>query len=88
MRGCLSTNGWAFATSWLTVSMLARALQASVLKLWQGQEVNKAAAIEVGGALAKANSEAQLGQFTGRHPTLLGTQSLHETHRGWSNAAP
>lgn len=63
-------------------------IQASVLKLWQGQEANKAAAIEVAGALAKANSEAQRGLFTGPHPTLLASQSLHETHRGWSNAAP
>lgn len=32
----------------------------------------------------RVNSQAQRGEYTGPHPTLLAAKSLHETHRGWS----
>jgi fructose-bisphosphate aldolase, class I len=57
-----------------------------VLSTWAGQEANRARAVEVAGALARANSQAQMGEYQGPHPSLLGAKSLHETHRGWSGA--
>jgi len=50
---------------WHVSFSYARALQNSVLKTWQGSPENKTAAMEALLARAKANSEAQLGKYTG-----------------------
>lgn len=71
---------------WILSFSFGRSLQASVLSTWQGKEENYKAAVEIAGALAKANSEAQLGKFEGPHPSVLKGKSLHETHRGWGGA--
>jgi fructose-bisphosphate aldolase, class I len=46
-----------------------RALQMAVLKLWSGDDANKAAAQELLSKLAAANSAAQLGKHEGPHPS-------------------
>ena len=71
---------------WVLSFSFGRSLQASVLATWQGKAEHFEAAVAVAGALAKANSEAQLGQFEGPHPSVLQGKSLHETHRGWDGA--
>lgn len=71
---------------WVLSFSFGRSLQASVLATWQGKAENYEAAVAVAGALAKANSEAQLGKFDGEHPSVLKGKSLHETHRGWGGA--
>lgn len=71
---------------WVLSFSFGRSLQASVLATWQGKAENFDAAVAVAGALAKANSEAQLGKFEGPHPSVLQGKSLHETHRGWGGA--
>jgi len=58
-------------------------LQASVLAAWEGKEENYTAAVAVAGALAKANAQAQLGEYVGPHPSLLKGKNLHETNRGF-----
>ncbi len=68
---------------WILSFSFGRSLQASVLSVWEGKEDNYEAAVQIAGALAKANAEAQLGQFQGPHPSVLQGKSLHETHRGW-----
>jgi len=50
---------------WKLSFSYGRALQASVLKAWQGKPENKAAAQAALMARAKANGEAQLGQYAG-----------------------
>lgn len=71
---------------WVLSFSFGRSLQASVLATWQGKKESFDAAVAVAGALAKANSEAQLGKFEGPHPSVLQGKSLHETHRGWGGA--
>ncbi len=71
---------------WVLSFSFGRSLQASVLATWQGKAENFEAAVQVAGALAKANSEAQQGKFEGPHPSVLQGKSLHETHRGWGGA--
>lgn len=71
---------------WVLSFSFGRSLQASVLATWQGKAENFERAVAVAGALAKANSGAQLGQFEGPHPSVLQGKSLHETHRGWGGA--
>jgi fructose-bisphosphate aldolase, class I len=72
---------------WVLSFSFGRSLQASVLATWQGTQENFDAAVQVAGALAKANSQAQLGAFEGEHPSVLKGKSLHETHRGWGGAS-
>lgn len=46
-----------------------RALQMAVLRTWGGDDANKAKAQELLAKLAKANGEAQLGKYSGPHPS-------------------
>lgn len=46
-----------------------RALQMAVLKTWGGEDANKEKAQALLAKLAKANGEAQLGKFSGPHPS-------------------
>ncbi|EWM25057.1 fructose- -bisphosphate [Nannochloropsis gaditana] len=68
---------------WILSFSFGRSLQASVLATWDGKDKNYEKAMEVAGALAKANAQAQLGEYQGPHPSVLKGQSLHETNRGW-----
>lgn len=58
--------------------------QASVLRIWGGNNERKVEAQEMGLALAKANSEATLGKYSGPHPSTC-TDDLREGFRGWGN---
>lgn len=57
---------------WSLTFSYGRALQISVLKLWAGDDSKRKEAQELLVALAKANSEAQLGKFQGPHPSPAG----------------
>lgn len=46
-----------------------RALQMAVLKTWGGDDANKEKAQDLLSKLAKANGEAQLGKYSGPHPS-------------------
>jgi len=61
---------------WALSFSFGRALQASVLKAWDGKEENIEAAQKLFYALAKVNGEASLGTFEGEHPATTG--SLYE----------
>jgi fructose-bisphosphate aldolase, class I len=54
---------------WSITFSYGRALQMAVLKLWSGDDANKAAAQELLSKLAAANSAAQLGKYEGPHPS-------------------
>merc|ERR1711937_279778 len=62
---------------WSCSFSFGRALQASVLKAWKGQEENVAAAQKALLARGKANSEANLGKYTGWAATEDAKQSLY-----------
>lgn len=59
-----------------------RALQSATLKAWSGKEENWDKAQGILAALAKANSEAQLGQFKGPHPVPGGGRILQALRFG------
>nr|ACF24533.1 plastid targeted class I fructose-1,6-bisphosphate aldolase [Gymnochlora stellata] len=61
---------------WKLSFSFGRALQASVLKAWDGKEENIEGAQKLFYALSKANGEAALGKFEGAHPATTG--SLYE----------
>ncbi|PRW59176.1 fructose-1,6-bisphosphate aldolase [Chlorella sorokiniana] len=67
---------------WSLTFSYGRALQASTLKTWAGKEENWDAAQQILVALAKANSEAQLGQFKGPHPVPGGGRILQALRTG------
>ncbi|KAL2641732.1 hypothetical protein R1flu_009319 [Riccia fluitans] len=69
-------------TPWSLTFSYGRALQSSTLKIWSGKEENWNAAQERLVALAKANSEAQLGKYTGPHPSPGGTRILQQLRLG------
>lgn len=52
------------------------------MQAWGGEAGNKAAAQDILVKLAKANSEAQLGQFKGPHPTPGGERILQALRFG------
>lgn len=54
---------------WSLTFSYGRALQMAVLKLWGGDMSKKEEAQKLLTALAKANSEAQLGKYAGPHPS-------------------
>lgn len=54
---------------WSLTFSYGRALQMAVLKLWRGDPAKKTEAQALLTKLAKANSEAQLGKFSGTHPS-------------------
>lgn len=61
---------------WALTFSFGRALQASVLKTWQGKDENVAAAQEQLKVRAKANGLAALGQYKGGSASAAGDQSL------------
>ncbi|KAL3677758.1 hypothetical protein R1sor_020714 [Riccia sorocarpa] len=69
-------------TPWSLTFSYGRALQSSTLKTWSGKEENWKAAQDRLVALAKANSEAQLGKYTGPHPSPGGTRILQQLRLG------
>jgi fructose-bisphosphate aldolase class I len=60
---------------WSVSFSYGRALQASVLKVWQGKKENIEGAQKMLLALAKANGEANLGKYdvSGDHPSNTGS---------------
>jgi hypothetical protein len=80
--GC-ATKQQAYGPSpWSLTFSYGRALQSSTLKIWSGKEENWKAAQDRLVALAKANSEAQLGKYTGPHPSPGGTRILQALRLG------
>lgn len=69
-------------TPWSLTFSYGRALQSSTLKIWSGKEETWKAAQERLVALAKANSEAQLGKYTGPHPSPGATRILQALRLG------
>eukprot|EP00775_Hariotina_reticulata_P003924 gene3924-4178_t len=67
---------------WSLTFSYGRALQATTLKTWAGKEENWDAAQNILVALAKANSEAQLGAFKGPHPVPGGGRILQALRTG------
>jgi fructose-bisphosphate aldolase class I len=67
---------------WSLTFSYGRALQATTLKTWSGKQENWDAAQKILVALAKANSEAQLGQFKGPHPVPGGGRILQALRTG------
>ena len=62
---------------WAMSFSYGRALQASVLKAWKGEDANIAAAQEALLIRAKANSEAQLGKYAGGAGGAAATESTY-----------
>lgn len=69
--------------SWSLSFSYGRALQTSPMNLWAGKSENIDGAKKVAAALALANASAQLGKFTGDHPSTTTAKSLYEGFRGW-----
>lgn len=69
-------------TPWSLTFSYGRALQSSTLKIWSGQEESWKAAQERLVALAKANSEAQMGKYRGPHPSPGGARILQALRLG------
>jgi fructose-bisphosphate aldolase class I len=67
-----SPNPWHVSFSY------ARALQNSVLKTWKGEDANAAAAQEALIKRAKANSDAQLGKYTGDGESAEASKGMFE----------
>lgn len=67
---------------WSLTFSYGRALQSSTLKTWAGKPENVAAAQDILVKLAKANSEAQLGKYTGPHPVPGGGRILQALRTG------
>ena len=63
-------------------------MQASVLDIWS-KDCNKVAECQqMAAALAAVNGAASMGQWDGKHPSILASsQSLHENFRGWNSQA-
>ncbi|KAI1721495.1 fructose-bisphosphate aldolase class-I domain-containing protein [Ditylenchus destructor] len=61
---------------WVLSFSFGRALQASVLKEWQGKDENVKKAQQVLIHRAKANGDAQLGKYTGEEAAAAAAQSL------------
>ena len=67
---------------WALTFSYGRALQSSTLKAWAGEAANVPAAHKILVALAKANSEAQRGQYKGPHPVPGGGRILQALRLG------
>lgn len=67
---------------WALTFSYGRALQSTTLKTWAGNPDNVPAAHDILVKLAKANSEAQLGQYTGPHPVPGGGRILQALRLG------
>jgi len=64
------------ARPWALTFSYGRALQASVLKAWQGKDENKTAAQKVLMHRAQANGMASLGKYEGEDTALAASESL------------
>ena len=62
---------------WSATFSYGRALQQSCLKAWQGKDENIETAQKVFLSRAKANSDAQLGEYDGSAATEDSKASLH-----------
>ncbi|GAB1611144.1 fructose-bisphosphate aldolase-like isoform X1 [Argonauta hians] len=62
---------------WALTFSYGRALQASVLKAWQGKDENVAAGHKELLTRAKANSEASVGKYAGSGASTAGQESLY-----------
>ena len=62
---------------WALTFSYGRALQATVLKTWQGKEENVAAAQKDLLVRAKANSQAAVGKYTGSAAGKAANESLY-----------
>ncbi|EIE21317.1 fructose-1,6-bisphosphate aldolase [Coccomyxa subellipsoidea C-169] len=69
---------------WSLTFSYGRALQSTTLKTWAGHPENKHKAQDILVKLAKANSEAQLGQYKGPHPVPGGQRILQALRLGGS----
>merc|ERR1719387_1364545 len=58
---------------WSLTFSFGRALQASVLKTWNGKDENIKKAQEMLRAIAQANGMANLGKYNGKHPSTTGS---------------
>lgn len=67
---------------WSLTFSYGRALQSTTLKTWAGRQEQWDAAQQILVKLAKANSEAQLGKFTGPHPVPGGGRILQALRTG------
>ncbi|KAF6250909.1 fructose-1,6-bisphosphate aldolase [Scenedesmus sp. NREL 46B-D3] len=67
---------------WSLTFSYGRALQATTLKTWAGQPGNWEAAQKVLLSLAAVNSQAQLGQYKGPHPSPGGGRILQALRTG------
>lgn len=67
---------------WSLTFSYGRALQATTLKTWSGKKENVKAAQDILVALARANSQAQLGQYKGPHPVPGGGRILQALRTG------
>lgn len=67
---------------WSLTFSYGRALQNATLNTWAGKPENVKAAQDILVALAKANSEAQLGEFKGPHPVPGGGRILQALRLG------
>ncbi|XP_029653128.1 fructose-bisphosphate aldolase isoform X2 [Octopus sinensis] len=70
-------NTCALLKPWALTFSYGRALQASVLKAWQGKDENVEAAQKELLVRAKANSEAAVGKYAGSGPGAAGQDSLY-----------
>mmetsp|Transcript_2154 Transcript_2154/g.6415 ORF Transcript_2154/g.6415 Transcript_2154/m.6415 type:complete len:379 (+) Transcript_2154:966-2102(+) len=75
------------ACPWALSFSYGRALQSSVLNTWAGKEEMREDAKRAAVALAKANAEAQMGNYKGPHPTKIKAANLIEGFRGWREGA-
>jgi len=67
---------------WRLTFSYGRALQSATLKAWSGEPGNKAKAQDILVRLAKANSSAQLGEYSGDHPVPGGGRILQQLRFG------
>ena len=67
---------------WSLTFSYGRALQSTTMKTWAGKDENWPAAQEILVKLARANSQAQLGQFQGPHPVPGGGRILQALRLG------
>jgi fructose-bisphosphate aldolase class I len=67
---------------WALTFSYGRALQSTTLKTWSGKPENVQKAQEILVALARANSQAQLGEYKGPHPVPGGGRILQALRTG------
>lgn len=71
---------------WKLSFSYGRALQASVLRLWKGEQDNMKVCQDQLAKVGAANSKACEGLYQGPHPSLLTEKTLVETFRGHNSS--